>query len=93
MRALVLERFGRTVSRTARARWTLVPGLPVTFNPLLACGFCSACIDGQQQYRATRRMIGVISESQTAFAEFVAVPAQNVIPLSPGLPAEYRAFG
>ncbi|MBT1001537.1 alcohol dehydrogenase catalytic domain-containing protein [Paenarthrobacter sp. DKR-5] len=70
----------------------LVLGQPVTFNPLISCTKCEACRAGQQQHCPERTVIGVDPSIVSAFAQQLAVPAANVVPLSPGTPIVYGAL-
>lgn len=67
-------------------------GQPVTFNPLISCNACEACRAGQQQHCPERTVIGVNPAIISAFAEQVAVPADNVVALSAGIPIIYGAL-
>lgn len=67
-------------------------GQSVTFNPLISCGTCEACVSGQQQHCAERNVIGVNPSMVSAFAEKLAVPVKNVVPLSPTTPIVYGAL-
>ena len=67
-------------------------GQPVTFNPLISCNACEACRAGQQQHCPERTVIGVNPAIVSAFAEQVAVPADNVVALSAGTPIVYGAL-
>lgn len=73
-------------------RSSLQVGQQVTFNPLIACGQCPACQGGQPQYCPTRKVIGVNAEIQAAFAQQLALPAANVVPLPDPLPVTYGAL-
>ncbi|HEY9290153.1 MAG TPA: alcohol dehydrogenase catalytic domain-containing protein [Microlunatus sp.] len=70
----------------------LAAGRPVTFNPLIACGRCPACKEGEQQHCPDRRVIGVNPEISAAFAEQVAVPVANVVALPADFPIGYGAL-
>lgn len=70
----------------------LAVGQPVTFNPLVSCNDCEACTAGQQQHCPQRTVIGVNPAIVAAFAECVAVPAANVVALSPATPIVYGAL-
>jgi len=61
-------------------------GALVTINPVIACGGCPACESKQEQRCPTRRVIGVDPTISSAFAELLAVPAWNVVPLADDLP-------
>lgn len=54
----------------------------VSMNPLLSCGRCRQCRGGQQQQCPERQLIG--AQRPGAFADLVAVPADNVYPLPEG---------
>jgi threonine dehydrogenase-like Zn-dependent dehydrogenase len=70
----------------------LAEGALVTVNPVLACGTCPACAVGAEQRCWHRRVIGVNRELVSAFAEFMVVPAHNVVPLTEDLPVELGAL-
>jgi 2-desacetyl-2-hydroxyethyl bacteriochlorophyllide A dehydrogenase len=57
-------------------------GERVSLNPLLSCGRCPRCREGQQQQCPDRQLVG--AQRPGAFAEYVAVPAENVYVLPPG---------
>lgn len=67
-------------------------GRAVTFNPMLTCGECEACRAGHPQYCPHRRVIGVEPEIQAGFAEYLALPAANVVALPESLPVEHGAL-
>jgi threonine dehydrogenase-like Zn-dependent dehydrogenase len=67
-------------------------GQAVTVNPVLACGSCGYCAAGQEQSCPDKSVIGVTASITSAFAELLAVPARNVIPLPPGTHLEYGAL-
>lgn len=67
-------------------------GQSVTFNPLISCNKCEACKVGQQQHCPERTVIGVNPYLVSAFAEQLAVPVGNVVPLSPATPIVYGAL-
>ncbi|GAB4426791.1 MAG: galactitol-1-phosphate 5-dehydrogenase [Chloroflexi bacterium OHK40] len=58
-------------------------GLPVTVNPLSSCDACPACLRGDGHLCPKRRLIG--AHRPGAYAEYVCVPAESVLPLPPGL--------
>jgi NADPH:quinone reductase-like Zn-dependent oxidoreductase len=57
----------------------LAPGLRVMLQPGLSCGRCDACLDGRDNECGRYDVLG--SQSDGGYAEFVRVPAANVIPL------------
>lgn len=67
-------------------------GEAVTFNPLIACGHCRGCAAGEQQHCESKTVIGVDPTVDAAFADFIAVPAGNVIRLPPDLPTQFGAL-
>jgi threonine dehydrogenase-like Zn-dependent dehydrogenase len=70
----------------------LAPGQLVTINPVIACGTCAACRDGQQHWCGRRVVLGVAPEIPAAFADRVAAPAGNVVALPESMPAELGAL-
>ena len=64
---------------------TIEPGTRVAVNPLLYCGRCADCQEGNQQLCRNRRTIGVNTGLLGGFAEFVIAPAHNLIPLAEGI--------
>jgi len=66
-------------------------GAPVTVHPVLFCGHCRFCRSGATNLCMTRSVIGVNPDLQGAFADYMVVPAQNVIPV-PDAPAEHAAL-
>lgn len=67
-------------------------GSIATINPVISCGGCAACASGAEQHCATKRVVGVDPTLSAAFAEYVAVPAGNVVPLPDAMPEEYGAL-
>ena len=57
-------------------------GTRVAVNPLISCGTCPDCQAGHEHLCRNRRSIGVNMGTRGAFAEAVAVPAQNAVPLA-----------
>ncbi len=51
----------------------------VAVNPLITCGNCVFCMKGMESLCLHRRLIG--AHQAGAFAEFVAVPEKNCLPL------------
>jgi threonine dehydrogenase-like Zn-dependent dehydrogenase len=70
----------------------LAVGQLVTLNPVLGCGACAACRDGQQQWCSRRVVLGVAPEISAAFADRVAVRASNVVALPEEMPEELGAL-
>ena len=59
------------------------PGTRVMLQPGLSCGRCEACLDGRDNECPRYDVLG--SQSHGGYAEFVRVPARNVIPLPPAI--------
>lgn len=55
----------------------------VTANPLVYCGTCAYCQRGLNQLCTSRKLIG--AHRPGAYAEYVSVPAQLVMPLPDGM--------
>lgn len=70
----------------------LQPGAAVTVNPVIGCGACDRCAAGEEQTCPDRRIIGVDPTLVSAFAEFLVVPAKNVVLLSASVPIEFGAL-
>jgi threonine dehydrogenase-like Zn-dependent dehydrogenase len=62
-------------------------GQRVSFNPLVSCGRCRACLDGRQNLCPTWWLFGM-DRVQGTYAERVAVPVGQLIALSEGLTEE-----
>lgn len=58
-------------------------GTAVTVNPLQSCGQCHYCAIGRQQLCARRALLGAHRPGSNA--EFVAVPANAVLPIPDGM--------
>src|SRR5215212_8358615 len=56
----------------------------VTVDPVLFCGSCRNCITGHTEICLTRRLIGIQAEG--ALAEYVVVPAKNLVRLPENVP-------
>ena len=67
---------------------TFEPGTLVTVNPVIGCGSCENCAQGEPQRCPDRRVIGVAKELSSAFAEKMVVPVGNVVVLPEGVPAD-----
>jgi threonine dehydrogenase-like Zn-dependent dehydrogenase len=61
----------------------LAVGQEVTINPLSSCGRCDLCISGLTQLCTQRQLLG--AHRPGAYAEHVAVPAESIVPLPPGM--------
>ena len=58
---------------------SLAPGSRVMLQPGLSCGTCAACRDGRENLCPTYDVLGL--QSQGGYAELIAVPAGNLIPI------------
>lgn len=59
-------------------------GQRVVVNPLVTCGECGSCLSGRSNLCAKREIISM-APRQGAFAEFIALPARNLIPVPDGM--------
>lgn len=64
-------------------------GQPVFVSPGLSCWRCDMCLSGRDNMCRTYQIIG--AQVQGGYAEFVKVPAVNVIPIPSGLSFEEAA--
>ncbi|MCY0094231.1 alcohol dehydrogenase catalytic domain-containing protein [Hoeflea ulvae] len=53
-------------------------GRRVTVNPLATCGKCRACLTGRNNLCPKRQILSMMPR-QGAFAEFIAIPAENLV--------------
>lgn len=66
-------------------------GERVTINPLVTCGDCPACTAGRDNLCAKRQIISM-APREGAFAEFVALPARNLVTVPDGTSFEQAAL-
>ncbi len=66
------------------------PGKRVVLNPLITCGACDYCLDGRQNLCPERDLIGMYRPG--AFAEQIAIPERNLIPVPDGLDSAKAAL-
>ena len=71
--------FSGTVMRLGPGVTEVSVGDVVTANPLVSCGHCRHCRQGNRQRCASRRIIGI--DFPGAFAEWVAVPGAQCYPV------------
>lgn len=64
-------------------------GQRVVLNPGLSCGRCLACLRGEDSLCVEYRILG--EHANGTYAELVAVPARNVLPVPAGFPLEKAA--
>ena len=65
-------------------------GLRVVLNPLITCGVCDDCLGGRQNLCVSRDLIGMYRAG--AFAEKIAIPESNLIPVPEGMPSAHAAL-
>ncbi len=70
--------------------WTV--GTPVTFNPVVVPADAAAEYAGREQHHPGKYVIGVAREIPAAFADYIVVPARNVVSLPASLPIELGAL-
>jgi len=70
----------------------LAVGQVVTFNPVVVPVTDATKYAGREQHSPNKTVIGVAPEVPAAFAEFVVVPARNVVALPDSMPIEYGAL-
>ncbi len=78
----VVEAVGAAVARVR-------PGDRACLHYLLTCGTCFYCSSGHEQFCPTGKMLG--HHADGGYAEFVAVPERNVVPLPAEVPFEQGA--
>ena len=62
-------------------------GRRVTVNPLATCGRCRACVSGRNNLCPSRQILSMVPR-QGAFAEFIAIPADNLVEIPDGISFE-----
>src|SRR5437868_4277356 len=65
------------------------PGARVCVHYLVTCGACAFCLEGAEQFCAAASMIG--KHRDGGYAEFIAIPARNLVPLPSEMPFEHGA--
>lgn len=66
-------------------------GRRVTVNPLVTCGVCEDCRAGRENLCAKRQIISM-PPREGAFAERLAIPAENLVEIPDGVPTEKAAL-
>ncbi|MCY4395364.1 MAG: alcohol dehydrogenase catalytic domain-containing protein [Rhodospirillaceae bacterium] len=66
-------------------------GSRVTVNPLVTCGACEDCRSGRDNLCGSRQIISM-PPREGAFAEMLAMPPGNLIPIPDGVPTEKAAL-
>jgi propanol-preferring alcohol dehydrogenase len=78
----VVEKVGARVTR-------LRPGDRVALHYLVTCGECTFCRSGAEQYCVTGKMLGHYTDG--GYAEYIAVPERNAVPLPDEITFEHGA--
>jgi len=68
----------------------LVIGTAVTVNPLVSCGICAYCLNGQRQLCPQRKLMSASLPGSNA--QWIAVPAESIYLLPPGMPMTTAAL-
>ncbi|HEY4235652.1 MAG TPA: galactitol-1-phosphate 5-dehydrogenase [Lacipirellulaceae bacterium] len=74
---------------------TIKPGDEVAIDSTISCGGCAACLRGNVNLCAERRVLGVSCgeyRQYGAFADYVSVPARILYRLPRGVPFEHAAM-
>ncbi len=79
----VVERVGEAV----QAPFSI--GQPVVVSPGISCWQCECCLAGRDNFCPTYRLVG--AQVDGGYAEFVKVPAVNLLPMPAGLTVEQAA--
>ncbi len=66
-------------------------GRRVTVNPLVTCGVCPACTSGRENLCPDRQIISM-APREGAFAQFIAMPGQNLIEVPAEVPIAKAAL-
>ena len=66
-------------------------GTRVTINPLVSCGTCEDCRSGRDNLCPQREIIS-LPPREGAFAELVAIPDRNLVPVPDGVTLEAAAL-
>jgi 2-desacetyl-2-hydroxyethyl bacteriochlorophyllide A dehydrogenase len=66
-------------------------GTVATVHPVLFCGECRMCRDGETSLCERRQVIGVTPTLQGGYADYICVPARNVVPV-PAASVEHAAL-
>lgn len=81
-----------TIAAIGSAARGLEVGMPVTFNPVVVPAEDADAYAGREQHHPGKYVIGVAAEIPASFADYVLVPARNVVPLPESLPLELGAL-
>ena len=72
-----------TVAEIGNSVKNFKPGDNVLISPGISCGHCSYCLGGQDNLCRQYHVLGTLEDG--TYAEYVKVPAINVIPVPPNL--------
>lgn len=64
----------------------------VTFNPVVIPAADGAAYGGREQHHPAKLVIGVEPSRPASFADYIVVPARNVVPLPDGVPIAHGAL-
>jgi len=67
-------------------------GAPATFNPVVVPTEEAEAYRDREQHAPSKQVIGVAADIQASFADYLVVPARNVLLLSPELPLHLGAL-
>jgi NADPH:quinone reductase-like Zn-dependent oxidoreductase len=81
--------FAGTIVQTGAQATGWTPGQRVVANPTLWCGHCPACRAGRNHQCDNFAILG--EHAPGAFAEFVRVPARNLVAIPAGYPDDLAA--
>jgi NADPH:quinone reductase-like Zn-dependent oxidoreductase len=71
------------VTRVGSAVTGVIPGDSVLISPGLSCGHCDKCLGGRDNLCREYRVLG--TKENGTYAEYVSLPAVNVLPIPAGL--------
>lgn len=66
-------------------------GMRVTVNPLVTCGACEYCQSGQDNLCPNRQILSM-PPREGAFAEYIAIPFENLVEIPDHVPSEKAAL-
>jgi 2-desacetyl-2-hydroxyethyl bacteriochlorophyllide A dehydrogenase len=67
-------------------------GTPVTINPIVGCGECVDCLEGNENVCERRRIYGCVPGLPGAYADEFVVRAENAVPFQGDAPLEWGAL-
>lgn len=82
--------FSGTIAEPAAGSSRFRAGDPVAILPIIPCGHCEGCAAGEPFHCRNYLFLG--SRIDGGFAEYCAVPEQNLFPLPPGVDLRVGAF-